>query len=83
MMMRQGAMSLDDGVVRPIQHLSVDDARHHFEHRLKLLGNDRLKLGEVTQADEDTIIVDIVTVDDSLVDRLEVERHSGRIQRAQ
>jgi len=83
MMMRQGAMDLDAGVVTPIQHLSTDDVRHYFEHRLKAMGNDRLKLGEVMQTDDDTITVDIVTVEDSLVDRLEVDRHSGQIHRAQ
>lgn len=80
-MMRRGAMDWDAGVVTPIQHLSTDDVRHYFEHRLEVVGNDRLMLGEVTQADEDTITVDIVTVDNSLVDRLEVDPHSGRIER--
>lgn len=83
MMMRPGGMALDSGVVTPIQHLSVDDARHYFEHRLRQIGNARLKLGEVAETNDDLITVDIVTVDDSLVDRLEVDRHSGAIQRAQ
>jgi hypothetical protein len=82
MMNRQGAMSLDSGVVTPIRHLSSDDVRHDFEHRLKLMGNDRLKLGAVTQTDEDTIVVEIVTVDNSLVDRFRVDRHSAAFQRA-
>lgn len=83
MMKREGAMEWEMGVVEPIQHLSTDDVRHYFEHRLEAVGNDRLKLGEVTQTDEDTIAVDIVTVDNSLVDRLEVDPHSGRIERAE
>ncbi|GIK83263.1 MAG: hypothetical protein BroJett024_43680 [Alphaproteobacteria bacterium] len=78
----QGATGLGFGVVRPSQHLSVDDVRHHFEHRLEWLGNPRLKIGEVTQADENTIVAAIVTVDGSLVDRLSVDRHTGVIQRA-
>jgi hypothetical protein len=82
-MMRRGPMGWDAGVVTPIQHLSTDDVRHYFEHRLEGIGNDRLKVGEVTQADDDTITVDIVTVDNSLVDRLEVDPHSGRIERAE
>jgi hypothetical protein len=81
MMMGPGAMGLGSGIVAPVQHLSTDDVRHHFEHRLKLLGNDRLKVGEVTQKDEDTINVEIVTLDDSLVDRFEVDRHSGKVDR--
>ena len=78
----QGAMGLGFGVVRPSQHLSIDDVRHHFEHRLEWLGNSRLKVGDVTQADENTIVAAIVTVDGSLVDRLSVDRHTGVIQRA-
>lgn len=82
MMSGQGAIGLDSGVVTPIRHLSTDDVRHFFEHRLKLIGNDRLKLGAVTQKDDDTIVVEIVTIEDSLVDRLHVDRHSAAIQRA-
>jgi hypothetical protein len=78
----RGAMGLGFGVVRPIQHLSLDDVRHHFEHRLERMGNPRLALGEVTEADETTIVAEIVTVDGSLVDRLSVDRHTGRIERA-
>jgi len=83
MMMRQGGMDWDAGVVTAIQHLSTSDVRHYFEHRLDVIGNDRLKLGEVTSTDDDTITVEIVTVDNSLVDRLEVDPHSGRIERAE
>lgn len=83
MMMRPGGMGLDSGIVKPIQHLSTDDVRHYFEHRLRQSGNDRLKLGEVVETNDDLITVDIVTVDDSLVDHLEVDRHSGAFQRAQ
>mgnify|MGYP006969369975 CR=1 FL=1 len=82
-MMGHGGTSLDSGAVARIEHFSIEDVRHFFEHRLRRIGNDRLKLGPVTQTNEDTITVDIVTVDDSLVDRLEVDRHSGAIQRAQ
>ena len=79
----QGGMSLSSGVVTPIQHLSIDDVRDFFEHRLRQIGNDRLKLGNVTETDADGITVEIVTVEDSLVDRLAVDRHSGVIQRVQ
>jgi len=83
MMMRPGGMGLDAGIVTPIQHLSTDDVRHYFQHRLTQIGNDRLKLGEVAETNDELITVDIVTVDNSLVDRLEVDRHSGAFQRAQ
>ncbi len=72
------------GRVVPIQHLSVDDVRHFFEHRLEQGGNKRLKVGEVREQDDGVvIIVDIVTVDDSLVERLKVDRHDGRIERVE
>ncbi len=69
--------------VRPIQHLSVDDVSHYFEHFLKRRGNKRLKLGEVVQTDEDTITAQIVTVDGSLVQTYEVDRHSGIAKRTE
>ncbi len=69
--------------VKPASHLTVDDVRHHFEHWLERRGNKRLKLGEVKQADDKTITADIVTIDDSLVRRYRVDRHGGRISRAE
>jgi hypothetical protein len=60
--------------------LTADGVRHFLEHRLEMHGNKRLKVGEVKEADDDTIIADITTVDDSLVQRLEVDRHTGRMQ---
>jgi hypothetical protein len=68
--------------VTPIQHLTVDDVSHFFRHRLERRGNKRLKLGEVVQRDEDTITAQIVTVDGSLVEVFEVDRHSGKAKRA-
>ncbi len=67
--------------VVPMRHLTVDDVRHFLEHRLAWRDNKRLKLGEVKEADEDTIIAEIVTVDGSLVQRLRVDRHTGRMKR--
>ena len=68
--------------VTPIQHLSVDDVSHFFDHRLQRRGNKRLKLGKVAQRDENTITAEIVTVDGSLVQVFEVDRHSGIAKRA-
>jgi hypothetical protein len=67
--------------VRPISHLTVEDVRHHFQHRLERRGNKRLKIGAVKKIDDNSITADIVTLDDSLVRRLKVDRHSGRISR--
>ena len=62
------------------QDLSTDDVRHFFEHRLEWHGNKRLKLGEVTEADDDTIVAEITTVDGSLVQRVQVDRHTGQMK---
>jgi hypothetical protein len=62
------------------QDLTTDDVRHFFEHRLERHGNKRLELGEVTKADDDTIVAEITTVDGSLVQRLEVDRHTGQMK---
>jgi hypothetical protein len=85
MMHGRGGMSTDGDMtdrggmrVTAIRHLSEDDVRHFFEHWLELQGNDRLKLGAV-QAGDDVITADIVTVDDSLVQRFRVDRHSGQV----
>lgn len=61
--------------------LTVEQARTLAESRLILAGNDRLKVGSVEAIDDETIVVEIVTVDDSLVVRREIDRDTGRIQR--
>jgi hypothetical protein len=69
--------------IQPDQDLSVDDVRARIERSLKWHGNERLKVGEVKVLDDDTIVAEIVTLDDSLVDRLEVNRHSGSMRRTE
>lgn len=66
--------------VTPMQHLTTDDVCHFLEHRLEVHGNDRLKVGEVQEVDDDTITAEVVTVDDSLVQRWRVDRHTGQMQ---
>lgn len=75
----QGMMGSGMRVV-PQQDLTIDDVRHFFEDRLARHGNRRLKIGEVKQADDDSITADIVTADNSLVRRFKVNRHTGRMQ---
>jgi hypothetical protein len=58
------------------EDLSADDVRANLEQRLAMHGNKRLKVGDVTETDDDTIVADIVTVDGSLVQRLEIDRHT-------
>jgi hypothetical protein len=69
--------------VVPRADLSTDDVRHFFADRLAMHGNKRLKVGEVKEADDDSIVADIVTLDDSLVQRFKVDRHTGRVQRTE
>ena len=78
---RRGALfpRFGDRVV-PSSDLSTDDVRDFFDHRSEMPGNKRLKAGYVKKAGKDKIIADIVTVDDSLVQRLEVDRHSGEVK---
>ena len=63
------------------KELSVEDVTKILEGRLAWRGNDRLKVGKVEEKDEKTIIAEIVTVDDSLVKRLEFDRKTGRHRR--
>jgi hypothetical protein len=62
--------------------LSADDVRARLERNLAWHGNKRLKVGEVKEADDDTIIAEIVTIDGSLVQRFAVDRHTGWTKRA-
>ena len=70
---------LDNQVV-PSKDLTADDVRQFLDHRLEMHANKRLKVGEVQQADDDKIVADITTVDGSLVQRLEVDRHTGQMR---
>jgi hypothetical protein len=67
--------------VVPMKHLTVEDTRHFFEHHLEKMGHKRLKVGTVKELGADSIVAEIVTVDDSLVQRFKVDRHSGAVQK--
>ncbi len=81
-MMGQGMMGAGTRVT-PVQDLTIDDVRHFLDHRIRMHDNKRLKVGEVKKVDEDTIIADIVTQDDSLVRRYKVDRHTGQMKSAE
>ncbi|WP_217427158.1 hypothetical protein [Pandoraea eparura] len=50
---------------------------------VKRMGNPRLKLGKVVERDADTITADVVTSEkDVVVQRYEINRHSGFIRPA-
>jgi hypothetical protein len=70
-----------ESAIQVDQDLSADDVRAQIERSLKWHGNERLKVGEVKELDDDTIVAEIVTLDDSLVDRLKVDRHTGSMDR--
>ena len=76
---RSGMGALFGSRVTPPMTLSVDDVRGYLGLQLKRLNNKRLKVGDV-KSDDDTITADIATVDNSLVQRLKVDRHTGAIQ---
>ena len=63
--------------------LTVDQAKKLAEARLILMGNPHLKVGAVKEKDADTITVDIVAADNSLVATREIDRHNGRPKRFQ
>ena len=59
-------------------NLSTTDVKNQLERWLAWQGNPRLKVGDVKEKDADTITADIVTKDgSSLVERFEVNRHTG------
>ena len=58
--------------------LSVGDVRANLEQHLQRRGNDRLKVGTVTETDDKTITAEIVTLDDSLVRKIEIDKATGQ-----
>jgi hypothetical protein len=63
--------------VFPIHDITVDDVRHFLEHRVEAQGYSRLRVGKVEEKDEDTISAEIDTADGALVQKLDVDRHTG------
>ena len=77
-MMQDGMAGLFGSRVTPIMNLSAEDVRGYLAVQVERLKNKRLKVGEI-KVDDGTIIADVVTVDNSLVQRLKVNRHTGAI----
>ena len=59
-------------------NLSAEDVRGYLAVQIERLKNKRLKVGEI-KVDDGAIIADVVTVDNSLVQRLKVNRHTRTI----
>ena len=74
-----GMAALFGSRVTPMMNLSADEVRTYLAAQLERLGNKRLKVGDI-MPDDGTITADIVTIDDSLVQRLKVDRHTGAIE---
>jgi hypothetical protein len=74
-----GMSSLFGSRVVPKMSLSVDDVLGYLTTQIDRLGNKRLKVGKV-DADSAAITAEIVTVDNSLVQRMKVDRSSGKIE---
>lgn len=58
-------------------NLSTDNVKNYFERWLAGQGNPRLKVGDVKEKDAITIVADIVTKDNSLVQRFVINRRNG------
>jgi hypothetical protein len=65
--------------VRPVMNLAAEDVRSYLDSQLERLNNKRLKVGSIN-AEDNIITAEVVTLDNSLVQRLKVDRHTGRIQ---
>ena len=65
--------------VVPTMNLSEGDVRGYLTARLDRLGNKRLKIGDV-KVEGGSITADIVTADNSLVQRMKVDRSTGNIE---
>jgi hypothetical protein len=65
------------GYVQPTLDLNVDDVKSFFERWVARSGNSHIKLGKVTEKDANTIEVEIVTQDNSLVQKYDVARDTG------
>jgi hypothetical protein len=65
----------------PAEGITVERARTMLEGVLAWHGNPRLQLGTVEEQNESTIVAEILTVDDSLVQRLAIDRATGAFRR--
>ena len=67
-------------MARTDKDFSAEQVRDILEGQIAWTGNKRLKVGGVEQKDEDTYVAEIVTVEDSLVQRVEVNRSTGAMR---
>lgn len=67
-------------MVRTDKDFSAEQIRDILEGQIAWTGNKRLKVGSVEQKDDESFVGEIVTVDDSLVQRVEVDRSTGAMR---
>ena len=60
--------------------LTLDDAQKVVQQRLAWMGNDRLKVGKVEAKGDAAFTAEIVTLDNSLVEKLEIDAKTGFIR---
>jgi len=77
MMGAAGAPCTDAAGVAGGKDLTLEDAQKAAEQRVKWMGNDRLKVGSVEKSGENAYVAEIVTLDNSLVEKFEIDRKSG------
>ena len=59
-------------------NLTANDVRAYLERWVAMSGNSRIKVGPVTERNDNTVSADIVTTDrDALVQRFSVDRSTG------
>lgn len=79
---RMGGHGLGPGMLYGMPHDAPSEMRParveaFLSHLLERHGNPRLMIGEITEAEDGSIIAEIVTVDGSLVQRLAFNRYPG------
>lgn len=60
--------------------LTLDGAQKVVQQRLTWMGNDRLKVGKVEAKGDAAFTAEIVTLDNSLVEKLEIDAKTGFIR---
>ncbi len=79
---QMGGQALGPGVIYGMPHGATTEmtparVETFLSHLLDRHGNPRLEIGEITEAEDGSIIAEIVTVDGSLVQRLAFNRYPG------
>ncbi len=66
----------------PGQELTADEVRDGLQRWIAGSGNARLEAGKVAEKDGLTIVAEVVTVEDSLVQKLYIDRRTGTVLQA-